>query len=810
MEKIIKSFFIVVLFFAVSQVMAQGNGGIVFDINEIKLSEDSKTVNILMGAYKMDGLGGINSLGSTDPAFYTVDETIKGEEKKSLLIKSVEYISENVSHRDNKMVYILIDASASMHENGYTDAKSMLKDLFNSNSLKENDVRVAWFNDGLVQNKSTKMKDNSFEEFETLEKSIVRFSQNSNLIKSLSDVVEELSQEESQKVVLLFSNGHSVIKENEKNQTKLDSLIKENFNRYQIYPIGVGAFKSTEYLKTFPARTISPIDGISKNKIPDGFYQSLLLGKDKFSANLKITVKLDSESSIVGMEPREYIIRYDDRKGSKYGDRTEVVFNPSSKTYDTRADEIVEFGFKEVLIAGVGLVFGLLAMFWIAIPLYTQFNFKRNHVKKYREIKKAGVTASDPLTLEPIKDEQTVVVMGRKVMLLETWKYLKGKGGETSKDHAEFFEKQMSGNFFNQRGAFQRLNWVWFGALGGFLSWGLDILLSQYVHLGFYKNFLQTLLDSPGKQISSAVYSSTIIGVSMAAGIVSCLAFVDELGTSRSFNALRIIKRVLIGIALSIPLFFIESLLTIAFSSGDYIGGLLGWTLFGTAIGFTVTLYSGIQKKNGLIGGFISGVIAFHFYYLLQHIPQIIDVINSDFSRVISFILYGGILGYFLFRVIFKLEDFELIFLSPEPFVGRKNPISKWLKSTSIEAIYIGADPACEIKVKWAQQDTRASILPFHAKMTYEDGQVYIEPMPVVNNQDDDAVGEKKMADVLVNNVPVRKKFMLQNDDRIKLGVYSISIMQFKSRNKNNIASTSNVKKDKVKSIAVRVTTNRS
>jgi len=799
MKKSINALLVLLILWSCGELLAQENGGVVFDINEIIIGDDNETVDILMAAYKITKDGGVNSLGGVDPSWYSVDETIDGQESNKLLIKNVEYISENLATGQRKQIYILMDASASMHQNGYVEAKNILKNVFKSNSLKNTAIHIAWFNDGLVESGVRKMEKNTFEEFLFIEAvSIEKFPKKSDLSKSLSEIIETLEGNDDQKMILLFTNGHSVIKEEENNPVIPNDFTFGNLNRYQIYTIGVGDLDNTDLLNTLSKQTPSPKDKFGNGKIPDTFYQTLLGGKDKSAANLKLTVKLDIESSIVGMESRSYVIRYKDGNGNNYADRIEKVFNPSGKTADTRSDGIVTFGFKEVLLTGVGIILGLLALFWVAIPLYSQFNFKKNHVKKYKDVKKAGVTASDPLTLEPINDEEMVVVMGKKVMLLDTWKYLKNNDGETSKDHAEFFEKQISGNFFNQRGAFQRLNWVWFGALGGFLSWGLEVFLSEFVHLDFYLEFLKGILDSPGKQISSAIYSATIIGVSMALGIVSCLALVDELGTSRSFNIARIIKRVLIGVAISIPLFFLESLLTASISLGGYIGGLVGWTLFGTAMGLTVTLYSGIQKKNGLIGGFISGVIAFHFYYLLQNIPQVIDVVNSDFARVTSLILYGGILGYFLFRVIFKLEDFELVYLSPEPFVGRVNPISKWLKSSSIDAVYIGADPACEIKIKWAQQDTRATIQPFHAKMTYEDGQVYISAMPVT-----DATEENKITDVLVNEQPVRKKFMLQNGDRIKLGVYSISIIQFNSRNKNSAPAAS--EKDAPKTIAVKV-----
>ena len=779
----------------VAQSNVPNRGGVVFDIIKAEVNEEKRSLDFFLSTYEVDAAGNLEALITADKNLFTVEEYKKDNtEPENLLIDEIEYITENVAFIDSE-VYLLIEASMSMHKNGYTRMQTVIKSLFDSKTLHGQTVNIAWYSDNIVGGDFKTLSNVSFDNFSKLEKGVNEWAAQSKLsvmFEALYDNIQRKGGDKKNKV-LLFTDGQSVDASSTDLQEALGNLT--SIEAIEIYPILVGNSTSNSFFKNIVDETQSISDEIQRENLSQAFLQGIIKGSKKSLPNLKVSTKL-IDATFQPLEEREYKIKYS-INGEGFSDRKKAVINSSTGTVDIRPLEHLEYNVFSVLLIGLFIIAGLLLFFWLLIPTYNRFHFKKNHIKKYASIKKAGVRANDPLTLEEIKDDETVVVMGKKIMLLETWKYLKEHEGETSKDHAIFFKNQLSGNFFSQSGDFQRLNWVWFGALGGYLAWCIGLLFKM-ISIDFYLHILESWLDTPQKQISSAVYDASLTGVAMGIGIVLALALVDELGSSRSFRISSIIKRILIGAVVGLFVFLVESYLTASFLNSSYIGGLIGWTIFGTFIGLTVTFFSSIELKNGVIGGFISGVIAFHFYYLFQTAPFFIDVFNASFAQMFSFIIYGCVLGYVIFKVVFRLEDFDITFLSPEAFYGRKNPISKWLKSDSYEAIYIGTDPGCEITIKWSQQDDKAVLLPRHARLTYDDGLVSIEPL---EKNSENRKDEK--AELLINNNLVNRKTILNDKDRIRLGLQSISLMEFNARKKGSKEQSQ--RKVIEKDIAVRI-----
>ncbi len=771
-------------------------GGVVFDIIKAEVNEEKRSLDFFLSTYEVDATGNLKALITADKNLFTVEEFKKDNtEPANLLIDEIEYITKNVAYIDSE-IFIMIDASMSMYKNGYSRMQTILKSLFDSKSLHGQKINIAWYSDNIIGGDFKAMSNVSFEHFSKLEQDVKEWAAQSNLtimFEALYDIIQRKGGDKKNKV-LLFTDGQSIEDSSIELQKALNSLT--SISNIEIFPILLGNSANTSFFKTIVDRTQSSLDEMKRGNLSQAFIQGIIKGNKKSLPNLKVSTKL-IDATFQPLEERGYKIKYS-VDGEGFSDRKKAVINSSTGTVDIRPLEHLEYNVFSVLLIGLFIIAALLLFFWLLIPTYNRLHFKQNHIKKYSSIKKAGVRANDPLTLEEIKDDETVVVMGKKIMLLETWKYLKEHKGETSKDHAIFFKNQLSGNFFSQNGDFQRLNWVWFGALGGYLAWCIGLLFKM-VSIDFYLHLLESWFDTPQKQISSAVYDASLTGVAMGVGIVFALALVDELGSSRSFRISSIFKRVLIGAIVGLFVFLGESYLTASFFNSSYIGGLLGWTIFGTFIGLTVTFFSSIELKNGIIGGFISGVISFHFYYLFQTAPFFIDVFNASFAQMFSFIIYGCVLGYVIFKVVFRLEDFDITFLSPEAFYGRKNPISKWLKSDSYEAIYIGTDPGCEITIKWSQQDKKAVLLPRHARLTYDDGLVNIEPL---NKESENGKTEK--AELLINNTLVNRKTILNDKDRIRLGLHSISLMEFNARQKGT--KERNQKKVIEKDIAVRIT----
>lgn len=741
--------------------------GYIFSMDDVVANDESNSIDIFMSAYQESIDGELFTLVSTKQSNFEIKESISGGQFNTVPVKEISYISTNSSYAQSS-IYLLIDLNLSMEKKGYFDAKKIISSLFNSNKFKESSkdkIKVIWFKEQLYP--SNPIEVNDWKSFEEAERAVeLSFSQNANLIASLNQFISELelSSKTEKSSIFLFTDGKSINSGMEDFETLVDQASNLDPG-VRIFPIGVGETENTSFLKKIVGATPSKKDLFKKGDFSDEMVQSMVKGNNKPVENIKISIV--SNQQLFGNENREYKVKYIG-EDKAFSVRKSIVFNSSIDQDDIRSSDILDVNFRETLIYGIGIIGGMLLLFWGAIPLYKRFLFKRNHVKKYKNIKRKGVTTLDPLTMQQIGDEEDVVAIGDKVMLLETWKYLRENDqGATAKDHSEFFSGLVSGNFFNQRGIFQRLNWLWFGALGGFLAWGANLILSK-VNFDFYMDFLRTTFDSSAKQISGALYSGTLAGLSLGFGICTMLAIVDELGQSRKFQFDRILKKSAIGILIALPVFFIESLITSTIlNEYKYLGGLIGWTIFGTAIGFVSTFFSSIEKKSGLIGGFISGVLAYHLYFSMQLTPQIIDIVNASFVQMISFVFYGGLLGYILFTVVSRLEDFELVYLSPQAVHGQVKAISKWLRTSSeIDAVYIGTGADCDILVKWEDQAVNSK----HAYLNYTNGEVYIAPY--------------NESEVMVNDLIIRQPQVLFNGDRIQLGTESISLMQFNAKEK--------------------------
>ncbi|MBK9013911.1 MAG: hypothetical protein IPM82_07405 [Saprospiraceae bacterium] len=170
---------------------------------------------------------------------------------------------------------------------------------------------------------------------------------------------------------------------------------------------------------------------------------------------------------------------------------------------------------------------------------------------------------------------------------------------------------------FSLKGTYRRLNWLWFGALGGLVSW--VFALSGKITLPWLRELLSAGFDTD-VQISTALYDSIFLGAAMGFGITLALSIVEEMGQSRMFSFWRILLRCVIAIVLGMLIFFLQELLTAkVLPNNNYLGHLLGWTIFGTVIGLICTLLSTIELKSGLIGGLIAGIVAVHIYYPLVY-----------------------------------------------------------------------------------------------------------------------------------------------------------------------------------------------
>ena len=416
-----------------------------------------------------------------------------------------------------------------------------------------------------------------------------------------------------------------------------------------------------------------------------------------------------------------------------------------------------------LIFGGVTLILLLLILLGQLFPLIRGVEFRIKYVKSYKKIKVPGRTQFDPITGMPFEDDDLVVVKCSQVISLDSWKYnnnrchrypdcLYGANPCTVGKNPDYNEY-----FFDQKGTFRLLNWVWFGALGGFSAWliwaGFRILFSNISSANIYPDNKEILI------------MKLILGFSLGLGVTFWLSYVEEAGQSRKLSLGRITLRSLLG-GLAGALIFGLGYLMLDGLVGSTVGEMgpfadfVPYLLLGLTIGLILSLYSSIKIRRGLVGGIIAGILFYIIYFASTFALGQFTQINfdSEWGRMIGYIVAGGALGAMIVSSVFRKGDYELEVLYPAKF-RRTMPISKWLKSGL--NIYIGTEGSCHVFVKWPDP----LVQPQHAELSSNQEEVFLTPL----------------AETLINGrlIPVNKKISLRDGDIINLGKGGATQFQF-------------------------------
>ena len=432
-----------------------------------------------------------------------------------------------------------------------------------------------------------------------------------------------------------------------------------------------------------------------------------------------------------------------------------------------------------IIVIGIIIIGLLLLIFVYSVPIINNRRFVKQYVKKYREVKRPGRLPKDPLTLEGYKDDDDVVVLGDKMMKLASWMYYKEIGGEDQTGiYSELFQLQTRpGKFFVSK-AYGKLSWIWLGALGGFLATLTGILLNKFAW-----QWLTPIIESIAFYFNQHLFiplvlADTINGFALGLVLTFCLNIMQARRSTRRIRLSPIVLNALLGGLVGMIVFFIGTLIlsTTSFMP-SFLAYLIIWILIGAIIGafngVFLNNHIGIDLKSGILlglkGGLGGGLIAF----LIGYGTSIL--VSPDFGQMLGFMSYGGILGLFLYTTLQPLTDFRLVCLSPSHFSGWSPPISKWLKGSSIDEIVIGKKPGSYVYIKWDDE----GLMPIHAVLKYANQKVYIEP---------------RDGEVLVNNMLIHRAHVLDDKDIIRLGIESISVLQFRTTDSrsNNDSSSNN------------------
>lgn len=431
------------------------------------------------------------------------------------------------------------------------------------------------------------------------------------------------------------------------------------------------------------------------------------------------------------------------------------------------------FYWSVLFIIGVILVFLIFAVLSLMVPFYKQKEFKRKYVKPFK--RQGNKVSFDPVTNDPIREGDMVVEKCSQVIPLATWEalgrcpnypectsFLGCSGAGAKEDIQE--------HFFSQKGILKKLNWLFFGSIGGFMAWTVYALY-QITDLSSFKHtlavFFQFMFGNIGSEKLDELENTGFVGICIGALLSLTLAIVEELGQSRKFSYLRILSTLVLGFFISLFTFMTGALLQFYLSS--FLAGLLTWLLFGVTFGLVISVGSSVSVSRGIAGGLIASISAFFVYFLgvvvvqkgyLGASPALQYIIDG--VKMLSFISLGAIMGVVMVTVVSRLEDFELEYIYPVEYNGMLAPISKWLKS-GLE-ISIGTASKSHVFIKWDDP----SVLENHARLSYRDGRVLIEPL----------------GEVLVNGVilPEKRKFALQDNDVVQLGRHSTTAFRYREK----------------------------
>lgn len=735
-----------------------------FRINQVKLDEQAGVLEIYLNGLK----GGKPFIPQDKDAFI-----INNDEAVNSLAEILEV--EDVANKQKAplSVLFLLDISGSMNsqevqrrgeKSKLAYAKEAIYKMLKEQNLPVNATFFAPF-DSRVFPKQSLTLDNYEEVVGSIERSEEKSQYNTDLYFALNESIDDLKPRKGSKVIILLTDGRNDVQANPRYQ-QTDILPLESADilnkvsrldsSFQIYSIGLGYDADREFLKQLSEATQSLRDGFSFAETPEKIeaaYEAIVSGTNY---NFVIRTKpffqsYAGEIHHLSVELNYLDESYRDEIDYSFGTFAHKIVLPERSLASAQDDNTLL-----TLLIGLALLLSVLLVFWFGVPAIDKLLFKQRYVKPYREVKtfhRGGeVRKMNPVTLMPFEDDDQVVTRcAEQLMPYDAWVQNGGRCYMCGKSHQACDVQTRNHNFFVQQSGNRALNWLWFGAVGSFIGWGLFALLYSW-DPSFYQDFFASLFGG----VAANVKTASFIGLGLGFGISLMLAWVEELGQSRKISIGRIALRSVLGALASWLVFFVVGFIYIYTQQVKWLGDLIAWLLFGTALAWGMSIRSSIEQSKALKGGVLAAAVGFLVYSLL--IWMVRDM--PELGKLLSFMAYGSVLGAMIIAIVSKLEDFELQYVQPSHWSGQKNAISKWLKA-GLE-IYIGTADVCHVFVKWNDPVVQAK----HAKLSLEKERVYLEPL----------------AQTLINGREVTQKTQLKDGDRIKLGFDSRSVFRFSEK----------------------------
>ncbi len=586
-----------------------------------------------------------------------------------------------------------------------------------------------------------------------------------HLYGALIDLFHDLEEKPNKQLLFVFSKGVNV-QPDYGNQPRLPprpedvfQAVEELGDNLYLFTVasssgaGSGGDAGTTFnmLSELPARTVRTDDGYAVGRLPNAV-EDIFGNNRKLLASHVVNIR-SNDPLFMGRERRYTVSDVNDPSG-------EASFRSISKgSFNEPIHLGSNQGFQAYLLPtliGLALVGGLLAVFYFVIPLIRRRRFRQVHVQPYAP--RSGRQVLDPMTREPIPPGEPVVNICSMVVPLRTWRDCGDQcphypGCTNNNLQCDGSGRGQSLNFFALHGLNRRLNWIWFGTLGGFAGWILYALLRG---LG-EQSINEVVTGLTGYDNATSLIGDALLGACFGLGLTLFLTIMAERSESRRMSVRRILLRTLIGgvaatAAFTVGFLLLESGIT----RSPILAAAVAWVMFGVALGLVLSLRSTIEVKRGVIGGVLAGVAGFAVFTLFGR------WLSGDLeAKVVSLLVTGAILGFVLDTVVKLAENYEIEYITPSNY-RRRVPLSKWLKNEW--AIMIGTQPGSQVYVKWPDEE----VLPEHAQIRLDGGRVYLVPQ----------------GETLVNGhiISDQKRTQLENGDLIQLGRRGLTQMRFWER----------------------------
>lgn len=388
------------------------------------------------------------------------------------------------------------------------------------------------------------------------------------------------------------------------------------------------------------------------------------------------------------------------------------------------------YSFLDLLFIGLSICAGLLLIISEGIPLARKLLFEFRYVKPYYLIRREGETNLNPITGQPLKPTDKVVVMCNHHYLYEQWvrNDYQCPSPEQCNGHVNLGFRQ----FFQQRGPFRQLNWLWFGALGGLFAW----LIAYGLNTAFP--------DAAGW------LKASFLGLGLGAGLTFMLAWVEERGQGAELSWSRVALRTTIGTAASWVIFaagyFFQKQIGL-----DGLASALIWIIFSLSLGAILSIRSTIILRRGLLSGLAAGLVSSLLYGLSISLFR-----ETDLARLISFIGLGAVMGWGIMEVVKQLQNIRLEVLQPRTHREWSFDLDSALltQGKNKGRAIIGKDKKkCTVYTKWEDEH----IMACHAEISYRNNRVSIRRME----------GRVSVNDKLLND---DNPVLLKGGERIEIG----------------------------------------